>query len=391
MSKRDELLALLQRDSFGLLKGDGPKMALSPKEAILVSSFEEIQDFFEKHGREPQSNLININEFKLYSVLKAIRSDAHKINALKKYDFHGLLTGVGIKEITIEGIISDDAFGLLTSDAETGIYSFEHVKPIERIRPEYLSRRTVCKNFAQYKEMFAVLNNELASKKRRLKKYKSSDLAIGGFYVLSGILLYLQSIDGKVDSINYKSGERDRYDGRTICIFDNGTQSDMLFRSLDKAMQHDGYSISDLIETEDGESQISESDVTNGYIYVLRSRNAHVQNIRNLYKIGHTVSLVAERIRNAKQEATYLFDNVDVVSVFRCLNIESYNLERTIHDIFSSVRLDIELVDNTGNMYKPQEWFKVNLIVIEDAIKLIIANRINEFVYDDKVQQMVKK
>lgn len=88
---------------------------------------------------------------------------------------------------------------------------------------------------------------------------------------------------------------------------------------------------------------------------------------------------------------TYLFDDVDVVSVFRCLNIETYTLEQTIHDFFGSVKFDIELVDNTGNMYKPKEWFQVDLNIIEDAINLILKNRISEYFYDDKIQQIIKR
>ena len=390
MSNRDDLFALLQSDPFGLLKGDSPKKAMSSEETTLVSSFEEIQDFIEVHEREPGSNIENINEFRLHSRLKAIRSDPRKVKALKKYDFLGLLKGDGIKEITIEDIISDDPFGLLTSDAETGIHYLRHVKPVERISPEFLSRRKVCKDFGLYKEMFDALHQELELRKRRLIKYKLPDLSVGGFYVLSGILLYLKSIDGKVEKENFKSGERNRFDGKTLCIFDNGTQSDMLFRSLDKAMQYDGYSISDIVDPEVENVKMDESDVTNGYIYVLKSRNNHVRDIPNLHKIGQTTGPVTQRIKNAKQEATYLFDDVDVVSVFRCLNIESSNLERKIHDFFGGVKLDIELTDNTGNVYKPKEWFQVNLNIIEDAINLILENKISEYFYDDKIQQIVK-
>jgi hypothetical protein len=391
MKKKDELLALLQNDPFGLLQADTPKAAISAEESILVSSFEEIHNFVEEHKREPQLNIENINEFRLHSRLKAVRSDPRKIKILKKYDFLGLLKGDGIKETTIEDIISDDPLGLLDEDLESDIFSIKHVKPVERIQPEFLSRRTVCKTFAQYKDMFDALHYELSSKRRRLIKYKPTDLNVGGFYVLSGILLYLQSIDGKIDVNTFKSGARERFDGRTVCIFENGTQSNMLFRSLDKGMLHDGYSISDLVETTTGKLQITESDVTNGYIYILKSRNIQVQHIRDLYKIGHTTGLVTQRIKNSKQEATYLFADVDVVSVFRCLNVESYNLEKTLHDFFGSIKLDVELADNKGNIYRPKEWFKINLNVIEDAVKLIIENKITDYVYDDKIQNIIKR
>lgn len=391
MNKRDELLALVQNDTFGLLKTNTKKRELSANESALVSSFEEILHFIDEYGREPQSNISDINEYKLFSRLRAIKSDANKLKLLKKYDLIGLLNGEDIKEITLENIISDDSFGLLQTDVDTDIYNLKHVKPIDRIQPDYLARRTLCKDFSQYKEMFSSLHEELALKKRRLVKYRYSDLEVGKFYVLSGLLLYLKSTDGMIESYSYNSGERARFDGRTLCIFDNGTQSDMLFRSLDKAMQIDGYSISDKCILPDNGNSIIEDDVFNGYIYVLKSKNPNVQHIQDLYKIGHTTGSVAERIKNAKLEATYLFDNVEVVSTFRCFNIHSYNLEQTIHDFFSSVKLDIELWDKNKNVYRPKEWFRTKLQVVEDAIKLIISGGISDHVYDDRIQQIIRK
>jgi len=179
--------------------------------------------------------------------------------------------------------------------------------------------------------MFNILHEELASKKRRLIKYTSSDLNVGNFYALDGILFYLKSIEGDTNKYVFNSGERERFDGRTLCIFDNGTQSDMLFRSLDKAMQLDGYSISAKInDSSIDETSIDESDVLNGYIYVLASKNPDVKDFENLYKIGHTTGSVADRIKNAKKEATYLFYDIDIISTHRCLNIQSYNLEQTL-------------------------------------------------------------
>lgn len=391
MKKRNELLDLIKNDPLGLLKTEPSRKNISEEDSILISSFEEIQSFIEEHGQEPKSNISNINEFKLFARLQAIRSDAKKVKILTKYDFGGILKGEEVKEITIEDIILDDTFGLLDDDVSSDIFKLKHVKSVERIKPDYLSRRKVCKDFSKYKDMFNILHEELGSKKRRLIKYVPTDLNVGKFYALDGILLFLKSIDGESIKFSFNSGERERFDGRTLCIFDNGTQSDMLFRSLDKAMQLDGYSISELIETKSNESGINQNDILNGYIYVLQSKNPEVQNIEDLYKIGHTTGSVADRIKNAKSQATYLFHDVEVISTYRCFNIQSYNLEQTIHDFFSAVKLDIELLDRDRNSYKPREWFKVSQSVIEDAIKLIISNEISEYIYDPEINQIIKR
>ncbi len=391
MSKRSDVLELLKNDPLGLLKNTSTKRPVSHEDSILVSSFEEIQEYFEEHKREPQSDISNIIEFKLASRLHAIRKNPKKVRELMKYDFNGLLKGGEVKEVTVEDIISNDPLGLLSKTADSDIFKLRHVRPSDRIKPDFLSRRKVNKEFSRYKEMFNVLHEELESKKRRLTKYDSADLREGSFYVLNGVLLYLESINGDVDKYEYVSGKRDRFDGRTLCIFDNGTQSEMLFRSLDKAMQLDGYSIGKIENTATSKDTTEESDVLNGYIYVLKSRNASVQSIKDLYKIGYTSGLVSERIKNAKNEATYLFDDVDVVSTFRCLNIQTHGLEQKIHDFFSTVKLDVELLDRKGISYRPREWFKVDIKLMEEVIDLIISNRIDEFMYDPRINQIIKK
>lgn len=390
MKKRTELLELISKDPLGLFKEDSKVKPISVEDSILISSFEEIQDYTDKHNREPQSNISNIYEFSLFARLKAIRSDSKKTKILKKYDFGGLLIGDEIKEITLEDIISDDPYGLFNNVA-SDIFELKYVKSGERIKPDFLSRRKVCKDFSNFKEMFNILHNELACKQRRLIKYGPSDLQTGKFYALDGILLFLKSIDGDNKKHVFVSGDRERFDGRTLCIFDNGTQSDMLFRSLDKAMQLDGYSISELLEMKSNELEVNETDILNGYIYVLKSKNPDVQSIENLFKIGHTTGSVSERIRNAKSQATYLFYDVEVISTYRCLNIQTYNLEQTIHDFFSAIKLDIELLDSDSKIYKPREWFKVSYNVIEDAIKLIINNQISDYIYDPEINQIIKR
>ena len=52
----------------------------------------------------------------------------------------------------------------------------------------------------------------------------------------------------KVDPKTYESGTYNRLDGRTRCVFDNGTESNMLYRSLEKAMNIDGFCISEPID-----------------------------------------------------------------------------------------------------------------------------------------------
>lgn len=392
MSKRDDLIELLRNDKLGLLRNVFPKSNKTTIDNILVNSFEEINDFVEEFKREPIANLNDIIEYRLYSRLSAIRSDPEKSKVLSTYDYYNLLADAKTKQSEIEDIIVDDPFGLLNdTKQETDIFNLKYVKPAERINPDYISRRKLCKNFHEYESIFETLHIELKLKKRRFTQYHSKDLCAGRFFALDGILLYLKSIDGKIDNYDYSSGNRERFDGKTHCIFDNGTESDMLYRSLDKALQINGYTICSDLETSIPEAILEDEDKHMGYIYVLKSKNPQVQHISELYKIGHTTGSVGERIRNSKKQSTYLFGDVEVVGTYRCYNISSLDVEQSIHELFNTVRMNFEIFDATGNLFQPQEWFVVSLDNIEESIKLLQSGVIHNYYYDDRISTIVKR
>lgn len=389
MNKRKDLLKLLENDSFGLLNDNKRTKAPKSEKDSLIISFEEIVNFVEEYSRLPLSDVNNMKEFQLHARLMAIKRDPQKVKLLKKYDLNGLLKGEDVRELSLDEVIEEDPLGLLNTDIDKSIFKVKHVKSVDRIRPQYLSRRRICPDYNYFKDMFDLIHDELSNRTRRLIKYNPAHLNAGKFFVLNGILLYLKSINGNIASYNFASGERERFDGRTLCVFDNGTQSDMLFRSLDKAMSMDGYSISENIPH--GIRAIeSEHDVCNGYLYVLRSRNANVQHIPNLYKIGYTSGLVSARIKNARMQSTYLFDDVEIVSTYRCLNISSFDIEKAIHKFFASVKLEIELFDNQNKAYMPREWFTISIEIIEDAVELLNAGNIGNYTYDRNMGIIVK-
>ena len=389
MDKRDELLQLISQDPFKLLDEKTSSSSSMEKSSILKNNFEEIVDFIEDKGREPISNLNDIYEFQLYCRLKTIRSTPKMVKELKPYDLHGLLENE--KEVTLEEVIEADPFGLLDDDTDESIFTLKNVKHSDRINPDYVARRKRCKDFDQYKPLFDTLHEELESGKRKLSTYKSESLTEGGFYVLNGILLFLKKVDGEVSKYEYESGDRNRFDGRTLCIFDNGTYSDMLFRSLDKALQKDGYGISEIIETDYKDAPINDGDKSLGYIYVLRTLNPKFRNEKNFYKIGCTKTSVTERIKNAKNEATYLFSDVEIVATYRCYNVSSFDVEQAIHTFLDSVRVDISIPDTDGSVARPKEWFVVGLNIVDEIVQLLLNNTINDYMYDKRTDCIIKK
>lgn len=381
---------LLENDPLGLLKATKPQKKKA-KRSVLLNNFEEIVDFFEEYSREPCESTTDVKEFQLYHRLKAIRSNADMAKELKPYDMYGLLNGESVSTITLEDFLNDDPLNLLSGDLDDSIFELRNVRKSERIAPEYISRRQFCQDFELYKPTFDALHQQLETGERKLAVYHPEDLKPNQFYVLGGIILFLKSIDGVVSTYNFSSGDRNRYDGRTFCIFDNGTTSDMLYRSLDKALQKDGYSITEKLQPSMATESVKEEDQPLGYVYVLRSHNAKLQEIPNVYKIGSTTNTVSERIRNAQNEPTYLYAGVDIIETYRCFNMHPRELEDRLHTFFDKLRLNINIPDERGVVISPREWFRVKLEVIGEAVELILNKKINDFVYDPVLEKIVAK
>ena len=393
-TKKDKLSEIFESDLLGLLAVDEPKATpVSPQDSRLIDSFQEISDFYETNQRCPELG-DDIGEYRLASRLAAIKKDPKKVKTLLPYDYYNLLESEETKSISVEELISDDPLGLLDGDDEAdSIYTLSHVKPSERLRPDYIAHRKVCKDFDLYEEAFQRIHDDLEHGRRRLVEFKEGDLHEGCYYVLRGVVLYLEQNLAVKQKIEYKSGAKVRREGRTRCIFDNGTESSMLYRSLGKALKLDGFCISDLIEQNESSVSIDSTDVQNGYIYVLRSlsRAPQIRSIRNLYKIGYCSGDVTTRIKNAVHEPTYLMNDVEVVLTVRCYNLDVPYLEASIHSFFSNVNVYFEVRDDEGIMHYPKEWFTIPLNIIEEAIPLIVDKKIDSYRYDKNLQMIIQK
>ena len=393
-TKKDKLSEIFESDLLGLLAVDEPIVTpVSPQDSRLIDSFQEISDFYETNQRCPELG-DDICEYRLASRLAAIKKDPKKVKTLLPYDYYNLLESEETKSVSVEELISDDPLGLLDGDDEAdSIYTLSHVKPSERLRPDYIAHRKVCKDFDLYEKAFQRIHDDLEHGRRRIVEFKEGDLHEGCYYVLRGVVRYLEQNLAVKQKIEYKSGAKVRREGRTRCIFDNGTESSMLYRSLGKALKLDGFCISDLIEQNESSISIDSTDVQNGYIYVLRSlsRAPQIRSIRNLYKIGYCSGDVTTRIKNAIHEPTYLMNDVEVVLTVRCYNLDVPYLEASIHSFFSNVNVYFEVRDDEGIMHYPKEWFTVPLNIIEEAIPLIVDKKIDSYRYDNNMQMIIQK
>lgn len=374
---------ILNNDPLGLLCDLKPKTISASGDDRLIYGFEEINSFVAQNGHEPKKS-VNLNERTLYTRLHGIRQDQEKIKILKPYDTFNLLQEVQIN--SIDDILNDDIFGFLDNDTDN-IFTLKHV-PKEREQAELVAQRKPCKDFANYEQLFKEVQNDLKNKTRKLVKFYEKYFEEKNFFVLKGVLAYLEKIeDLKKDKFN-------KLDSRTRIIFENGTESNMLLRSFGKGLYEDGYFVSyDDDRVLDKFANINQDDIKSGYIYILESlsKDDRIASIKNLYKIGYSTTTVEDRIKNAMNEPTYLMAPVKIVGIFEVYNMNTQKFEQLVHKFFGKVCLNLDIFDGKGQRYTPREWFVAPLDVIDRTIELIINGDIINYRYDDKNEVLILK
>ena len=370
--------------------------ALSAFEERVIAGFEDIQRFFEEHKRLPR-NADGLDIFeRLYAVrLDQLRKLPEALAALAPHDTHGLLkaspAAANIDSLTEDALLAELGVEVGTSSSEDDITVLRHVRSTaERREAEEIANRTPCKDFKDFQPLFEQAERELKSGDRTALRFgRDASIAMGNFFILGGQLAYVAEVG---DTIRAPNGESD---ARLRVIYANGTESNLLRRSLQRALYKDdtGRRLTDtnLGPLFSDESQAD--DVETGTIYVLRSKSSHpyVSEHRELiHKIGVTGGKVETRISGADKEATYLLADVEVVATYKLHNINRVRMENLFHKIFSTAQIDITIDDRFGNPVKPREWFLVPLHVIDQAVQHIMDGTITEVIYDTSKAELVR-
>ena len=388
-------------DDFGLLDSKAKASTVKSDEDRLIDSFEEINTFFDKNQREP--NKSSMSEYGLMAKLKNFRENEAQKKVLKPFDRHNLLGYVEMEKQTIDDILNDDDLGLLDADKDLDIFKFKHTpRPEDRRLPEKVERRKPMKEkeFSKYDVMFQKVHKEIKEGKRKIVEFKDVEkhLKEGQFYIADGIMLYLETVNFNRESKDLKQSTIRRKDGRTRTVFENGTYSNLLYRSLAKIIYDNGKMITNTHSDVEHDLFINsglleEADESNGWLYVLKTKSTkkELTDIKDLYKIGFALSSVEERIKNARHEATYLFADVHVLATYKIYNRNAYKLESLLHRFFGNACLNIDLFDEKGQRLHPREWFVVPLEVIEQAIQLILNETIVNYYYDYKTKKIALK
>ena len=216
-----------------------------------------------------------------------------------------------------------------------------------------------------------------------------AEIEKGRFFIVGGQKAYVAEVGAMTLT------DQGRTDARLRVIFDNGTESSMLMRSLQRALNKDeaGRRITDPIAGPLFSDQTIDGDEASGTIYVLRSKSdiRLVADNRDLvHKIGVTNLSVEKRIAGARLQSTFLMADVEIVATYELFNVNRIKLENLVHRVFEPARLDIEIKDRFGNPVVPREWFLVPLQAIDKAVGLIKDGSISQYEYDPRQADFVK-
>jgi len=379
----DELLDALGVDATPLKTSSH-----TPRGERIIAGFEDILRFHQTHGRAPQHSEGGDIFERLYAVrLDQLRKLPEALALLAALDAPGLLSGAVVPQADVDALDEDALLAELGISAEptdaSDITVLRHVRSsVEKRAAEEVADRTPCEDFERFQPLFEQVERELKSGVRKALPFgRDASVFNGNYFIVGGQLAYVAEVG---DTIKAPNGESD---ARLRVIYANGTESNLLRRSLQRALYKDetGRRLSDpdMGPLFGGEAETD--DIESGTIYVLRSRSSHpfvAENRELIHKIGVTGGKVETRIAAADKDATYLLADVDIVATYKLHNLNRTRLESIFHRLFGAAQLDLTIEDRFGNPVKPREWFLVPLHVIDEAVQCILDGSITSVSYD---------
>lgn len=386
----DELL-----DALGVEVAPLKTSSHTPREERIIAGFEDILRFYQAHGRAPQPGEGRDIFERLYAVrLDQLRKLPEARALLAARDESGLLDGTPSKVIDLDSLDEDDLLAELgvgdIGPGDDDITVLRHVRSsVEKRAAEEVADRTPCNDFDNFRPLFEQAEQELKSGVRKALRFgRDASVADGNFFIVGGQLAYVAGVG---DTFRAPNGESD---ARLRVVYANGTESNLLRRSLQRALYKDetGRRLSDPDMGPLFGGEIEPEDIESGTIYVLRSKSDHpfVAAHRELiHKIGVTGGKVESRIAGANKDATYLLADVEVVAAYGLHNVNRVKLEGVFHRLFGAAQLELTISDRFGNPVKPREWFLVPLAVIDEAVQRICDGSITEYVYNPQTARLV--
>ncbi|MDR3454695.1 MAG: GIY-YIG nuclease family protein [Rhodoferax sp.] len=389
----DELL-----DALGVEVTPLKASSRTPREERIIAGFEDILRFHQAHGRAPRHGEGHDIFERLYAVrLDQLRRLPEAQTLLAELDAPGLLShtpagpSADADDLDADALLAELGIGDEPAD-QNNITVLHHVRSsVVKRAAEEIANRARCIDFDHFEPLFEKVKTDLGSGLRKTRMFQTrsmDEIQQGTFFVVGGQIAYIAEV-GEEFTTKY-----DRRDSRLRVIFDNGTESEVLQRSLQRALHRD--EVARLITEPSAGPLFGDApeadDIETGTIYVLRSLSSHpfvVEHRELIHKIGVTGGKVETRIAGADKDATYLLAAVEVVATYKLHNLNRIRLENIFHRLFGAAQLDLTIEDRFGHPVKPREWFLVPLHVIDEAVERIRGGSITDVVYDPKTARLV--
>lgn len=386
----DELL-----DALGVEVAPLKASSRTPREERIIAGFEDILRFHQTHGRAPMHDEDRDIFERLYAVrLDQLRKLPETPTLLAELDSPGLLSGLAatlanVDDLDEDSLLAELGMGEIDAD-QNDITVLRHVRSsADKRAAEEIADRTPCADFENFLPLFERVEREMKSGLRKTLRFgRDTSIASGNYFIVGGQLAYVAEIGETIKAPNGES------DARLRVIYANGTESNLLRRSLQRALYKDetGRRLTDPDMGPLFGDAPEPDDIETGTIYVLRSQSDHpfvTEHRELIHKIGVTGGKVETRIAAAEKDSTYLLADVEVVATYKLHNLNRTRLENIFHRLFGAAQLDLTIEDRFGNPVKPREWFLVPLHVIDEAVERIRDGSITDVIYDPKTARLV--
>lgn len=220
------------------------EMARSPLEERVLAGFEEIQRWVTEHGHPPRHGEgLDIFE-RLYAVrLDRIRDQAELRALVEPLDHQQLLAGGSVDRMDPAALSDDELAAELEGIGEgtADLTTLKHVRPRSEIEAaEEIANRKPCTDFEKFRPLFDQVQEDLKTGVRHSLPFNKdignntdARVRVGDFYILGGLFAYV-AVMGAQEKTPEGAPQ-----ARLRVIFGNGTESDLLLRSLQAALYKD--------------------------------------------------------------------------------------------------------------------------------------------------------